>query len=90
MKPLFFCYTFEDGIQFFNTAKEAEERAEEELDFAHEMWDEYADAVCWGEVRAKSAIVESRPAVEGDGPCDGDRVVDYVLVPCGGPNETPA
>lgn len=69
-----------NGIQFHDTAEEAEKAAEDALDVYREDasdngWDENAGDICWGEVR-QVAVPSQIPAEEG-ATFDGEPVTHW-------------
>lgn len=77
----FFAYDPEEGFNTFKTALEAEEAAQEYIDYfrdnSSEGWDEMVGQVCWGKIRQATIQVGTGVVVNFEG--NDVEAVDYVL-----------
>lgn len=82
----YFSYDYDQGFRLHATAEEAKKAAEDALAFergeAFEGWSEYADQICWGELKQITVETLNRPRTDTDTLVSSycDTIVDYGLV----------
>jgi hypothetical protein len=74
------------GIEFWDTARKARDRANEILDteryLSSEGWSDTITQVCWGKVAEVARVVSSRTRTAYDDvDLSIDKIVDYSLLP---------
>lgn len=96
-KQQWFSYSPCSGFDFHDTAAEARDHAQKDLDYfrdeAGDGWDEEVESVCWGEIKQSVGVLweKSRPPKEQLDECGRDKdgrdwrefdvIKDYALFP---------
>lgn len=85
---MYFSYDSDSGFEIHKTKKEAEQAANDMIDYyrdnASEGWSDEVESVCWGIIKQESKMTEPEPITEKlrEELCispDCDHICDYYL-----------